>query len=98
MEKKDAFSDAVGYNWVDAVKEYASKEISDEEFLDAQVKYPNNTPNTKEGYLYRKIFEEMFINKSNLIDHYWMPKWLDSKLNDPSATYLGVHGFRSKKN
>ena len=96
--KKDAFSDAVGYNWVDAVKEYASKEISDEEFLDAQVKYPNNTPNTKEGYLYRKIFEEMFINKSNLIDHYWMPKWLDSKLNDPSATYLGVHGFRSKKN
>ena len=87
--KKDAFSDAVGYNWVDGIKQYAESIISDDELTNAQVKYPNNTPTTKEAYLYRSRFEEMFSGNSSLIEHYWMPNW--SNVKDPSARELGEY-------
>ena len=95
--KKDAFSDAVGYSWVDGIKKYAEEEISDDELANAQTKYPNNTPMTKEAYLYRSRFEEMFSEQSELIEHYWMPNWVSESINDPSATYLNAHGFRENE-
>jgi asparagine synthase (glutamine-hydrolysing) len=95
--KKDAFSDAVGYSWVDGIKKYAESIVSDDELIDAQNKYPNNTPMTKEAYLYRSRFEEMFADNSSLIEHYWMPNWVSESINDPSATYLNAHGFRNSE-
>ena len=94
--KKDAFSDAVGYSWVDEIKKYAERVISDEKLEDASNIYPINTPMTKEAYLYRMKFESKFPNKSNLIEHFWMPNWISNDVNDPSATYLDVHGHRNK--
>ena len=91
--KKDAFSDAVGYGWVDAIKRYADKNVSEQDLASAASKYPNNPPHTKEGYLYRKLFEDMFPGRSGLINYYWMPRWV-SNINDPSATFLDVHGYR----
>jgi asparagine synthase (glutamine-hydrolysing) len=58
--QKEQFSDGVGYGWIDGLKDYSEKEISDSSLDRAVLDYDYNTPITKEGYLYRKIFEELF--------------------------------------
>ena len=58
--QKEQFSDGVGYNWIDYLKEHTNKVISDKMMETAQYKFPVNTPETKEAYFYRMIFEEHF--------------------------------------
>ncbi len=58
--QKEQFSDGVGYNWIDGLKAYAETAVSDREFAASASRYPFNTPDTKEGYLYRRIFERYF--------------------------------------
>lgn len=58
--QKEQFSDGVGYNWIDSLKEVATKEISDQMMETASFKFPVNTPQTKEAYYFRRIFEEHF--------------------------------------
>jgi asparagine synthase (glutamine-hydrolysing) len=58
--QKEQFSDGVGYGWIDGLKDYAEKAISDSMFASAQYRFPHNTPQTKEAYLYRSIFESHF--------------------------------------
>ena len=53
-------SDGVGYGWIDGLKDYAEKQVTDEELASAAAKFPYNTPDTKEAYLFRKIFESLF--------------------------------------
>ena len=55
--QKEQFSDGVGYSWIDSLKEYADREISDTQLEQAQQRFPFKTPLTKEAYLYRQIFE-----------------------------------------
>ncbi|MCB0283314.1 MAG: asparagine synthase B [Calditrichae bacterium] len=62
--QKEQFSDGVGYNWIDTLKEIASNEISDQMMETAQYKFPVNTPVSKEGYYYRNIFDEFFPGDS----------------------------------
>ncbi len=58
--QKEQFSDGVGYSWIDSLKAYADKQIDDIQMQRASVDYPINTPDTKEGLFYRKIFESHF--------------------------------------
>ncbi len=58
--QKEQFSDGVGYNWIDNLREVAAKEISDTQMENARFRFPINTPLTKEGYYYRSIFQEFF--------------------------------------
>lgn len=58
--QKEQFSDGVGYGWIDALKDRAEVEVSDEEMARAAVRFPINPPATKEGYHYRSIFERLF--------------------------------------
>ncbi|GHT29376.1 asparagine synthase B [Planctomycetales bacterium] len=58
--QKEQFSDGVGYNWIDTLKEVASSKVSDEQFAKAANRFPLNPPMTKEEYHYRTIFEEHF--------------------------------------
>ena len=58
--QKEQFSDGVGYGWIDALKENAERKVSDAELAAAAYRFPQNPPATKEGYLYRVIFEERF--------------------------------------
>ncbi|MFC4656362.1 MULTISPECIES: asparagine synthase B [Rheinheimera] len=58
--QKEQFSDGVGYSWIDSLKAYAEKEVTDQQMATAAFRFPVNTPDTKEGYLYRTIFEEHF--------------------------------------
>lgn len=58
--QKEQFSDGVGYSWIDTLKEVAAQQVSDQQLATAHFRFPYNTPGSKEGYLYREIFEELF--------------------------------------
>ena len=58
--QKEQFSDGVGYSWIDALRDYAEEQVSDRKFAERETRFPVNTPVTKEAYLYREIFEDIF--------------------------------------
>ena len=58
--QKEQFSDGVGYSWIDKLKEFADSAISNSQLENAAYKFPHNTPDSKEGYLFREIFEQHF--------------------------------------
>ena len=62
--QKEQFSDGVGYSWIDSLKELVNNEISDKKFAEASVRFPFQTPQNKEEYFYRCIFEEHFPSKT----------------------------------
>ena len=88
--QKDAFSDAVGYNWVNVLKDLADKYVMNEEFSLRNKIFPVDTPQTKEDFLYRKIYTEIFGDTQLGSSGKWLPKWVDN-ITDPSATYLKIH-------
>ena len=47
---KEQFSDGVGYGWIDPLKANAAIRVSDSEMRQAHVRFPHNTPDTKEAY------------------------------------------------
>jgi len=58
--QKEQFSDGVGYSWIDSIKETVESSISDQELANADQEFPINTPDTKEGLLYRRLFQAKF--------------------------------------
>jgi asparagine synthase (glutamine-hydrolysing) len=58
--QKEQFSDGVGYDWIDNLKQVVEKEVSDQDMKVAQHRFPKQTPRTKEEYYYRTIFEQHF--------------------------------------
>ena len=62
--QKEQFSDGVGYSWIDSLKELVNSEVSDDEFKNADKRFPFQTPMNKEEYYYRSIFEEHFPSKT----------------------------------
>lgn len=62
--QKEQFSDGVGYSWIDTLKVITATAISDEQMAKAADRFPVNTPQNKEEYYYRSIFEEHFPSAS----------------------------------
>ncbi|HOI26778.1 MAG TPA: asparagine synthase B [Paludibacteraceae bacterium] len=62
--QKEQFSDGVGYNWIDTLKELTAQSISDKEMVKAAEKFPINPPMTKEEYYYRTIYHEIYPSDS----------------------------------
>jgi asparagine synthase (glutamine-hydrolysing) len=62
--QKEQFSDGVGYSWIDSIKAFAEREVSDSAMANARHRFPLKTPPTKEAYWFRSIFEEHFPNPS----------------------------------
>lgn len=62
--QKEQFSDGVGYSWIDTLKAITATAISDEQMAKAADRFPVNTPQNKEEYYYRSIFEEHFPSTS----------------------------------
>jgi len=58
--QKEQFSDGVGYSWIDSLKAHAETRVSDRELAGAGERFPIGTPPTKEAYVYRAIFDELF--------------------------------------
>lgn len=58
--QKEQFSDGVGYNWINGLRAFAEREVSDGMMRGAAERFPVKTPETKEAYLYRQLFEAHF--------------------------------------
>jgi len=58
--QKEQFSDGVGYGWIDSLRAHAEIAVSDRDLESARYRFPHGTPTTKEGFLYRSMFEEHF--------------------------------------
>ena len=101
--RKSSSLTASGYSWIDTLKEVAAEQISDQQLETASFRFPYNTPSSKEAYLYREIFEELFPvpsaaecvpgGPSVACSSAKAIEWDESfkKMNDPSGRAVGVH-------
>ena len=102
--QKEQFSDGVGYSWIDTLKQTAEEQISDQQIENAQFKFPVNTPDTKEAYMYRELFEEHFGRNESVLRTVPFEKSVACStakalewdaafqaLNEPSGRAVGVH-------
>tara|TARA_B100001094_G_scaffold322725_1_gene372472 strand:+ start:197 stop:1756 length:1560 start_codon:yes stop_codon:yes gene_type:complete len=88
--QKNAFSDAVGYNWVDNLREYTKTLVTDEEFKQIRNQEGICKPMTKEEAFYRKTYNVYYPPESlTSITKFWKPRW--TKINDPSAALFEFH-------
>ena len=58
--QKEQFSDGVGYDWIDTLKKVVGKAVYDEQLNNARYRFPIQTPQNKEEFYYRSIFESYF--------------------------------------
>jgi len=58
--QKEQFSDGVGYSWIDGLKAHVETLVTDQQLENAHIRFPVNTPDNKEGYYYRTVFEEKY--------------------------------------
>jgi len=102
--QKEQFSDGVGYSWIDSLKEFTNNNISDFDFNNRKKLYPINTPQSKEEFYYRMIFNKYYhdecsvkcvpYSKSVACSTEEALKWDKnfSKMNDPSGRSIkNVH-------
>ena len=101
--QKEQFSDGVGYSWIDTLKEVAAEQISDQQLQTAHFRFAYNTPTSKEAYLYREIFEELFPlpsaaecvpgGPSVACSSAKAIEWDEAfkNMDDPSGRAVGVH-------
>lgn len=94
MRPKEQFSDGVGYNWIDGLKDHCAKLISDEQLKKAGEVFPHDPPATKEAYYYRQLFEKIFGKyqgtkglREGVVK--WVPLWSES--DDPSGRAQRFH-------
>jgi asparagine synthase (glutamine-hydrolysing) len=62
--QKEQFSDGVGYGWIDTLKKIAAREVTDEHMRTVHHRFPIHPPLTKEEYMYRCIYSELFPSDS----------------------------------
>ncbi len=58
--QKEQFSDGVGYNWIDSLRDMVEEQVSDKQMEESKLRFPINPPKSKEEYYYRSIFSEHF--------------------------------------
>ncbi len=58
--QKEQFSDGVGYSWIDSLKIHADAQVSEQQLASARFRFPHNTPQTREAYLYRDLFHRHY--------------------------------------
>lgn len=95
--QKEQFSDGVGYSWIDSLKDLVEKEVTDEDLKNASNTFKINTPQNKEEYFYRTIFQDHFPSEAASLSVPSVPsvacstpqalEWDESfkNLNDPSG-------------
>ena len=62
--QKEQFSDGVGYNWIDTLREMTSQLVTDEQMEKVNDTFPVNPPMNKEEYYYRTIFTDFFPSEA----------------------------------
>jgi asparagine synthase (glutamine-hydrolysing) len=94
--RKEAFSDGVssanGRTWVQMVKEYADRIITDAEYNNKNHHLYSlyNPPYDKESFYYRRVFETLYEGRGDTIPYYWRHPFCEGVL-DPSARLLSFY-------
>ena len=90
--QKEQFSDGVGYSWIDGMKDHAEKIVSDAKFAQRAQRYPVDTPDTKEAYMIREIFESWFPSEAAARTSVrWIPRGDWGCSSDPSGRSVAIH-------
>ncbi|KXN85460.1 putative asparagine synthetase [glutamine-hydrolyzing] [Leucoagaricus sp. SymC.cos] len=90
--QKEQFSDGVGYSWIDGMKEHANSTISDEAFTRRHERWPTDTPDTKEAYYIREIFDGLFPSETAAETAVrWIPRGDWGCSSDPSGRSVSIH-------
>lgn len=84
--QKEQFSDGVGYGWIDALKDHAEMNVTDEMMKNPKPEWGNDVPDSKEAYWYRCMFDEHFPPYCAKTVMRWTPTW--STVTDPSGRYV----------
>ncbi|KAK1780866.1 asparagine synthetase [Copromyces sp. CBS 386.78] len=87
--QKEQFSDGVGYGWIDALKDQAELQVTDEMMKNPKPEWGDDIPDTKEAYWYRCMFDEHFPPSCASTVMRWTPKWV--KQTDPSGRAISIH-------
>ncbi|KAF2642426.1 glutamine-hydrolyzing asparagine synthase [Massarina eburnea CBS 473.64] len=87
--QKEQFSDGVGYGWIDALKDRAEIEVTDEMMKNPKPEWGSDVPDSKEAYWYRCMFDEHFPPYCASTVRRWVPTW--SKQTDPSGRAISTH-------
>ena len=94
--RKEAFSDGVssadGRTWVQMIKEYSDRVITDTEYNNTKNHLYSlyNPPYDKESFYYRRVFETLYEGRGDTIPYYWRHPFCEGVL-DPSARLLSFY-------
>jgi asparagine synthase (glutamine-hydrolysing) len=90
--QKEQFSDGVGYSWIDGIKGHAAKVVSDEDFAEREERWSFDVPDTKEAYLIRRTFDDMFPSETAAKTAVrWIPRGDWGCSADPSGRSVKIH-------
>lgn len=103
LRMKDAFSDSISgqVSWTEMIQAWVADKVTEEEMAGAAIRFPHQTPQTKEAYYYRTLFCNVFgEGRQTVLPGYWQPRWNAEGKEvagyvDPSARTLGVYSERS---
>jgi len=93
--QKEQFSDSITYRWIDTLRQMTDKEVREHHwgaYLNREMLYPINTPQTTEAFYYRLIFEKLYPNRANTFKS-WVPNtdWKGIVSSDPSGRAQKCH-------
>jgi len=93
--QKEQFSDSITYRWIDTLRQMTDKEVREHHwsaYLNRDMLYPINTPQTTEAFYYRLIFEKLYPNRANTFKS-WVPNiaWKGIVSTDPSGRAQKCH-------
>jgi asparagine synthase (glutamine-hydrolysing) len=90
--QKEQFSDGVGYSWIDGLKDHADRAIADEIFEKRSERWPEDTPDTKEAYFLRDLFDSLFHSETAAKTAVrWIPRKDWGCTSDPSGRSVSIH-------
>jgi len=90
--QKEQFSDGVGYSWIDGIKSHTDAVISDDAFAKRAERWPVDTPDTKEAYFIREIFESYYPTEAAARTAIrWIPRKDWGCDSDPSGRSVKIH-------
>ncbi|ORZ34052.1 hypothetical protein BCR44DRAFT_1486191 [Catenaria anguillulae PL171] len=96
--QKEQFSDGVGYGWIDALRDHAEHMVSDASWAARHVRFPHDTPTTKEAYYYRDLFYQHFPQRACLESVVrWVPRLDWGCSEDPSGRAQAAHDLAYEK-
>ncbi|KAJ1981654.1 asparagine synthetase [Dimargaris cristalligena] len=90
--QKEQFSDGVGYSWIDSLRDLAERKVTDEAFAARSERWPADTPQTKEAFYYRHLFEISYPQAacSQSVVR-WVPRTDWGCSDDPSGRAQKIH-------